>query len=83
MVGDPNGDWCEWTEASNRITALEESVRVLAKECKKAKFAFSSHVEVCSLAMNVNWAHVRSYNMACEATDNNPIAAEAVLKAGG
>lgn len=73
---------CEMCELKDEVQQLREALKVLAAECKKAKFAFASHVDVCTLAMNVNWAHVLAYNMACEATDSNPIAAAAVREAG-
>ena len=63
------------------VADLERAVKALGKECLKAKFAFATHVEVCSLAMNVNWAHVVAYNMAREETDKNPIASAAVKEA--
>jgi len=81
--------WKAWAanattdEIAEMLAQKSEAVRVLANECGKAKAAFPNHADVHSLAMNVNWPNVHAYNAACCETDRNPIAAEAVRKAGG
>jgi hypothetical protein len=90
MVGDPKGDWCEWTEASNRITALEEALRVLAKRirvgCDFGTFMREEYPVAGKDKKAMNRKRARFKNalfIACDELDANPIAAEAVRKAGG
>lgn len=74
MGSNPNGQWCQWEEASARIAALEATERELREAVKVLASDLRSYIEDQAVG---DWTRDIS-----DEVNANPIAAAAVREAG-